>query len=331
MSDFAKDGEWARVFEFQIDKNALTASAEPVTAHVPSYIPAGVRTLAADSDETMLVLQSVGAPGSLYVYRYYWSGDQKLQSAWYRWDIPGAAILSGGFIDGDLFLLVSRVDGIFVERIRVKQDAVDPGLDYLVHLDRRVSSLALTAAYSAVTNRTTYTLPYPCAAGLTAVIVPGGTGTVGYAPDIVEVSGNTASLVGDTRGHRLYFGYPYVSRYRFSPLFYRRAGANGSSTAITYGRLQVHGITVTYGDAAAFRIEVTPDGREMSQFDFRGRVLGDPANLIGQLVLASGRTSVPILARNDRVKIELVADTWLPCSFLSATWRGRFNPRSRDL
>jgi len=40
--------------------------------------------------------------------------------------------------------------------------------------------------------------------------------------------------------------------------------------------------------------------------------------------------SFPLLSRNDRVKVKLVNDSWLPCSFVSAKWRGTWNPSSRQ-
>ena len=96
------------------------------------------------------------------------------------------------------------------------------------------------------------------------------------------------------------------------------------------GRLQIIGLSVTYTRTAYFRVEVTCEGRAKRTYTFNGRVISDGDNKTGVLVLDDGRFSFPVMSRNDRVIIELVNDTWLPCSFVSAKWRGTWNPHTRQ-
>jgi hypothetical protein len=78
------------------------------------------------------------------------------------------------------------------------------------------------------------------------------------------------------------------------------------------GRLQLKHLTLSYNNSSYFRIEVTPQGRQTYRYEVTGRVLGDGSNVLGSVPLRSGKKSVPILSRNDRVTIELVNESWMP-------------------
>jgi hypothetical protein len=59
-------------------------------------------------------------------------------------------------------------------------------------------------------------------------------------------------------------------------------------------------------------------------------VISSSENVTGGLAIGGGKFAFPIMSRNDRVVIELVNDTWLPSSFVSAKWHGTWNPSSRQ-
>jgi hypothetical protein len=46
--------------------------------------------------------------GKLFVYQYYWTKNDKLQSAWHRWEIGDARIMGAFFYDNILHLTVRR-------------------------------------------------------------------------------------------------------------------------------------------------------------------------------------------------------------------------------
>lgn len=325
VADSTANRDWAAVFDFFYDANSETGDADNVTAHVPSYIPSGVSQIIGSPDESCLAVLTAGDPAALYVHRFYWSGNQKVQSAWMRWTAPGAtAILRAGFIKSDIYALVRRPGGTTLERLRMSTSALDTDHGYLIHLDRRVTSDTLPEpSYSATANATTYTLPHVVEEGMMAV-------SAGRMLDIVTLAGTTVRLAGDTRNRRVYFGYPYVSRYRFSTLFARGQSNDGGTVAKVGGRLQLHHLTLSLDDTGYFRVEVTPDGRSTRTLDYHGRVLGDSQHVFGTVKPESRRFSIPIMSRNDRVVIDLVNDSWLPSSFISGTWRGQWNKNSLE-
>lgn len=325
VADSTANRDWAAVYDFFYDPNSETGDADNICAHTPSYIPSGVTQIIGSPDENCLAVLTNGDPAALYVHRFYWSGNQKVQSAWMRWTAPGAtAILRAQFIKSDVYALVRRPGGTSLERLRMSTSALDADHGYLIHLDRRVTSGQLAApVYRPATDTTSYVLPYVVDDRMTAV-------SGGRMLDIDSVGGTTVTLKGDTRGRLVYFGIAYESRYRFSTLFLRGQSGDGGSVAKIGGRLQLHHLALSLGKAGYFRVEVTPDGRATRSSEYHGRVLGDHQHVFGTVKPEARRFSVPIMSRNDRVVIDIVNDSWLPSSFVSATWRGQWNKNSLE-
>jgi len=258
--------------------------------------------------------------------------DEKVQSSWSKWTFEGAQVLASAIIGSELYVLMGRGGKAYLEKFRMDPASEDAGMGMLVNLDQRVDDSRLAApVYNSTTDTTTYTLPYPAHPKTVAVNRPGGTGVVGSEAHVKSVSGSTVTLRGNTTAQRLLFGYPYVSRYRFSPFYQRKPSATGSSLAQTDGRLQVHHLTLNYNHSAYFRVEVQTESRPLVKYDMNGVTIGAPTAIIGDIVLSGGRFNTPIMSRNDRVQIDIVNDTWLPSNILSASWRGIWNPKARQL
>ncbi|WP_234049845.1 MULTISPECIES: hypothetical protein [unclassified Xanthobacter] len=323
IADSTASRDYAAVYDFFYDNNSETGDADNVTAHTPSYIPTGVTQIIGSPDESCLAVLTDGDPSAVYIHRFYWAGQNKVQSAWMRWTTAGT-ILRAAFIKSDIYALVARPGGTCLEKLRMSTSALDADHGYLIHLDRRVTSDQLASpVYKSSSEVTTYTLPFVPQDGIIAV-------SSGRMLDVSSIGGVSVSLKGDTRGKLVYFGYPYESRYRFSTLFARGQSADGSSIAKINGRLQLHHLALSFDKTGYFRVEVTPDGRSLRSEEYHGRVLGDSQHVFGTVKPENRRWSVPIMSRNDRVIIDLVNDSWLPSSFISASWRGMWNQNNLE-
>lgn len=317
----------AHVVEYFLDKALETADYDIVTGHVPTYIPAGVTRLIGSPDLNLLLVHSSGDPAALYAYAFYWNGQEKLQSAWVRWEFPGVSEIKDiAFDKGLIRLLVKRGDITFLETIDAEQKVYDTGTSFTTYLDRQVE--LDDGVYDSGTGKTTFTLPYDVPTGLKVVTAASDTQLPGVEIEPSSTDGDDVVLDGDYTGEPVRFGIPYESRYRFSTFFLRDREAN---VAQLNGRLQVLNLNVVFSKSAHFKIEVTCEGRAKRTYEWNARTLDDPNNVLDAMVVKSGRTSVPIMSRNDRVIIDLVSDTWMPCAFTSAEWRGIFNPNSRHL
>lgn len=320
-------GGWSSLIEYFIDKQVQTADADDVSAHCPSYIPAGVRRLCASPDLDMVVVHSSGDPAALYVYKYFWSGQEKLQSAWTRWTYPNVTdIVDVTFDKGDLLVLFRRAGDLHLEKKSCEQGLADPGMAYTSFLDQHV--VLATGTYNSGTGRTKFTLPYNAPLGLVCLTAPGGSERPGVKLPYSQVTaGPDVYFEGNLSAEPMRFGVPYRSEHEFSEFFKR---SQDGKSADADGRLQLLSMAVTYAKTAYFRVEVTCEARPTRTYTFTGRIISDPDNVLGEIALDNGRFSFPLLSRSDRVKVKIVNDSWLPSSFVSAKWRGTWNPSSRQ-
>jgi hypothetical protein len=317
------------MFEYFLNKTTDTTETDEVTAQVPAYIPSGCRSMAPSPDLNMVVIHTIGDPGAVYVYNYLFNGETKLQSAWSRWSFPGATdILSMTFDKGWLTCVVRRPEGCFIERLNCEQRSTDLPDAFTAYLDRQVR---LQGVYNSNTNRTEYTLPYDVTNTLVAVTsASSGPYTIAGGSQLTyQIDGaKRISVAGNRSGQWVRFGYKYTSVYEFSEFFQR---SQDGKQVTQDGRIQLLSLAVNYASSAYFKVEVTAEGRPTRSYPFNGREVTSQNNIAGLIVLDTGKFSFPIMSRADRAKIRLVSDSWSPCGFISAEWRGTFNPASRQV
>ncbi|PLU17980.1 hypothetical protein BMJ31_21305 [Sinorhizobium medicae] len=234
-----------------------------------------------------------------------------------------------------MLLVVSRGGSVFFETMDIQPGAVDPGGEFVVNLDRRVFVTSKTGrTYDPYDKKTVVPVPFD-PTGADYVCVTGATGGSasphGLKVQILDKGVDTVTLSGDLRQENLYFGISYTMRYRLSDIFIRQPSQGGGSLAVTQGRLQLIKLILQYSKSTFIQVEVTPLGRSTRTYVHNGRLMGDPENKAGIATLKDGNFAVPILAQNNRVQIEIVNDSYLPSSVISAEWVGEYVQRNRRI
>lgn len=337
-------GTFAGIREYFTDGKIEAQDAQEVTGHVPKYIPGGVFKIAASGNEDMLAVLTDGSPNEVFIYKYYWANEEKLQSSWSRWRFaPGDRVLNCDFIESRLYLLIARHDGVHLESMNLEPGAVEDGWHIHVHLDSRLSEkdVALQFVENDPTlegdNQTSIALPYKLAPEdrIQIVTAPGGSRVEGVIFNNFTVNNSGGATVltleGDWRGQPFYIGKVYEFRYRFSTLVIKEESVGGGQMTVGEGRVQLRKVTLLYNESGYFRLEVTPFRRDTYRYTFSGRVLGSGSNIIGKVSVEEGKFRFPVSAKNDQVTIEIVNDSFLPCFFLSAEWEAFYSIRSQRL
>lgn len=298
-------GPWASVREYYVDPEAKVNDAADVAGHCPEYLAGSITQIAASSNEDMVLALTDSSPDTLYAYKYYWQGNEKVQSAWSKWKF-GGVILGFTFIDSYVALALDRNGRTYLELLNLTADGQEEarGFKNELHLDR-------------------------------LTFVSQGAAAPWTEPDMVAVDqkGNLYSgdalqrvLPNGTAAKPLYLGKRYHSYYRFSPLVLANADTR---VAPLVGRLMLRFMTLNYVDTGFFQVGVQVGTRPPQLYAYSGRRLGSPSNRLGQVPIDDGRYRFPILGEAQATSIWLESNSHLPCSFQSAEWEATYHRVSR--
>jgi hypothetical protein len=324
---------------FLPDTTSPVPASDEVTATVPRYIPADLVQMAATVSEEAVALITKSQPKRLYFYKFFFQGDQKLQSAWSYWEVEGGKQLLGiQFVDSDLYAVVQYADGVYLEQVVVRPENVDPGKDYELLVDRKASQAACTVTLtnpSGLDVQSTITLPYPRSTGGEYVVV--GTGGVGnpLAPGQVVFpiaqGANTITVRGNLTTASFWVGELYTMRYEFSTPYLKEQPQGGGVSIIGGPRLQMRTWTLMHDKSGHFELWITPRGRTTKKHPFNGLVMGDSAVALGTVAQQVGKFRVPVMAQNIDTKVEIFSRSPLPCRVQSAEWEGMYFSRADRL
>lgn len=320
--------------EYYSDDDTLTNDGLDISVSVQSLIPTNcyqiisntvedcLAILCSDTADAQVAPYSTGSnvtatnADTMYIYKYFFDGGKKVQTAWSKFEFTGVKILGGFSIESNIYLFTAegKTTKLFKIDLRNLKDAT---LGFGVYLDKRVS---VTGTYSSGTGLTTLTSPYGVKTGLMAVDKTDGTD---YA--LTNTSGSTYTLVGNHTN--LFIGTPFESKYSLSTQYVRENTGTGL-LAITTGRYQVRNIALTYENSGFFTAEVTPDNRSKSTTVMNGYVLGTSGSVIGAPALHSGTIKVPVQCRNTDFTFDITSSSHLPMYVASAEVEGYYHNRA---
>jgi len=331
----ADTANYSRMYEYFASASTGLEQASDVTAHVPRYIPKGASVLAGSPNLDALFVVTESKPNVVYVYQFFWVGDQKAQSAWHQWDFAdGDSILAMEVVDEYLYMVISRSTGTSIERINLTSGYVHPDIGKALHLDRQMS---VSGTYLPVEDKTEYTLPgafeQPTFRAVRGSGHPEGVGSL-IDPSTYEwPTPLTFKVPGDTSANPVHFGANYTARYTFSEQF--MVGREGQ--AITTGRLILRTFTLYFTDTAFFKLEVAPYGINPTveevvpagTADFTAKTLGVASLKLGEPSYETGAWSFQVYGNSRDATVAVINDTHVSSSFQSAEWEGMYNNRAR--
>jgi len=108
MYFIAPQSSFSAVREYSVQPDTLITDAADVTAHVPRLIPNNLKQIVSENNLEYLFLintDEYSTEGNqMFIYKFYWQGNEKVQSAWIKWDLWFKP-LGGITFDGKLILV----------------------------------------------------------------------------------------------------------------------------------------------------------------------------------------------------------------------------------
>ena len=300
----SKRGAWSGMWEYFVDTDTDTNDATEISSHIPEYLNGEIINIQASSNEDMILVQTDNDPTALYLYRYYWSGREKLQASWSRWVFDGD-VVSMSFNRADIYILIKRGTNLFLERINLSVDEATTYTtgSFSIHLDRRV--MLETGGLTAI--------PYTDA----------NTIYIDQTGKIITLGQVAAKL---TNSEKVFAGVPFTFKYEFSEPVLKQ-----DNKAITTGHLQLRNYAVVFNNTGFFNVVLRPLKRTPYTRTFTGRVVGSSANILNVAAIESGTYRFGVIGNSSVTSVTIESDSHLPCVFQSAEWEGFFNLRSRRM
>lgn len=324
-SEYTSIKEYYSVQQVSDEKNA-----QDITSHVPDYIPNGVYQIAGNTDENIMMFLTKGDKTGIYVYKYLFVNENRVQSSWSRWEFNGRVY--GVFFAGStMYLLINRGGKHCLEKMNFTTFSTEdlPGKEpYRVYLDSK--KIATTAKYDNNTNTTTFDILNEYGAeddtayNLVGIVTPDGKYTEG------KVSDGKMILMGDYHQKDVIIGLPYRFHIRLSPIYLHTTGNNGTSSVLT-GRLQVRYIHLNYANTGGFTVKVHYHGGRECKYVMTARNIGEDSATLGRLPDDTGIFKFPVQSLNTNVNIDVDSTLPLPLALIGFTWEGTFVARSKGV
>lgn len=291
-----KSGSFSGVREFFTKDDSDIKDAPEITTHVPTYIKGQIIDIKASSNEDMLIALTDHDKSECYVYKWYNSTNERLQSSWSKWKFA-KNIVNFYFNNSDVYFTFN--DGSF-EKMSLSQ-ADDP-----IYLDHQFNT-------SDVSN-----IPDDYLTSTMIAITEDGQNLGTWNPDGYGVDFLVHPIIEYLEtGKHVTMGEPYTFKYQMSEQVFKPA--QGDSTKMA--RMQLRKMAFNFSNTGTFDVTVDSIGRDPSVATFTGRILGQADNILGQAaIVPEGSFEVGVQAQSDKTSITITNDTHLPSVFQSAEW-----------
>lgn len=320
---------------YTMDNTTATKDAQDITSHVPSFIPNGVYAFYPCGNENIILIASTGNTERLYIYKYLFTEESRMQSSWSYWDFKGGKILGGGFIDSEFYMLIVRGSHLYMEKMIFTYNTKDyTDEPYRVFLDRKaVSSPIASTNYDSINDRTQVHLKSVYDSNISSdvsygIVTPDGHY---YEFDYDEVNKDNCWITGNLTGQKVTFGETFEFVAGLSRIMIKHR-TDAGIVAEEEGRLQLTRLKLNYSRSGYFEVHVDhEDPRNNHTYYHTARILGAGVNKVGEVPLETGTITVPIMSVNDNCVIYVSSKAPTAMSLLGFTWEGNYIKRTRSV
>ena len=305
------------------------------TKVVPSLLSKDIDLLA-NSRENGLVFFGKTGEDIVYGFKTVTIGDQRLQSAWFKWKFNNP--IKYHFVQDDKYYFLDTDN--FLQSINLTQNDADPsineeGVNYLIHLDNWTTVQG--GAYNNTTNVTTFTdgsssCEFTWQSSVTTpngdlvvIDIDSGTSRVGrYAPVTVTSAGSTFTVPGDWSSSTLYIGYLYDYQVDF-PRLYTTKQVGQNTVADTSASLVLHRLNLSLGKVGLYETTLTRIGKDPYTEIYESTPL-NLYNVSDAPYIEEVIKTIPVYDKNKNVDITLKSTHPSPCTLRSLQWEGDYSP-----
>jgi len=343
-------GAYSRFFEMFDIKREGEPQLVDVTKVVPKLLPNTIDILSISRENSMIFFSTKDS-ARMYLYRYFNTGSERLQGAWFEWAFP-FNIAYTFVLDDDLYL-VSTTHELLVLNLRnvsavvnnadiqdttdllinITTDRFGDLQNFKVHLDGM--EFVTAGSYNSTDNTTAVSWPNHVPTiynNRDPFAVDSSTGEVFLYK---SNSGDDFVFHGNFAGNQIIIGYPFMSFLELPTIYVSKTAGNKTTSDVTasltlqrihYHLGQVSEIEFAYIAPGTIKPEATSPGTDS---DVR-TILATPSNSYKSDKIA-GFSDVTltqsIYRRNFNLYHLLFSYHPGPCTLHSITWEGDYTPK----
>ena len=343
------------------DPEARDLQAFDLTDSVPSYIENPFRAVATMPQENLVIGLPKAEGGDmqdLYLYKYLDRGNERIQSAWFKFSLTSQGITADTqqiigihTVENVLYVLSRFVDSgtagnshTAIHKIEFTTEGITDLFSQPPLLDNVLSRLGnndglIQDGGALVGGDTVFTLPYGSegkSASDFQIITKHKTGNDGGVV-IPILSGTflaestTLTVDGDKRAEHVWIGSKYDMTYKYASPIFKGPSSGGGASLVTSGRYQIHSADIVYHDTNTFNVAVSVEGRSDYSYTFTADTTQVDVTSEGSVGLDSGDMRIPIHAKNDTYSMTITSDSAYPVKLLSTEFEAQYNARSRRM
>ena len=349
---------YARAFEATIIDDDTPPNILEQTRVVPEFLP---KDITKSTNSTAIGIVTYGKKGdnTVYHYKYYNTGNNREQSAWYSWTLTGTMqhmlYTAGSFFtvtlhDGSYKLCrheyVADADNTraYVLGTGTVGSPLETSRQFEAHLDNMTiaTNVAGSAQTTTAPEKTVLTIPYT-PANTTNLFMVGlsgndsdGNSIVGTvrAADAVGTNSVTFNNINLHSAAKVAVGYKYTSIIEL-PTYYFNVGQN---TYDTDGDLRISGINFEMGVGGPLEFHLTSpyqyvdaNGNVTKDIDdyvqFESGILSDSSVFDKPPADLATSVRVPVQRKNEKYTLQIQIPDPFSTAIISASWDGVYHNR----
>ena len=282
-----------------------------------------------NSRENGLILFSEEDTPTLYGYRYFTSGNERILQAWFSWTLTGT-VRYHCMLDDALYVVVRNNNKDQLLKYSIKLDDnghfVTAGEDDPIHLDHCPSVTTGGGTYNSATNKTTFPKPtgFESSNDIAAYDTDSGTNLGRFAD--VTINGSNLEITGNWSGETFLIGYQFEMQVELPKIFFTYRAGNATRRD-TRSDLIVHRVKFNFGQVGFYNMEVNRVGKPL----FIQQIESTPAdvytaNSVGFVPDVQG--VVPCYERNKNLIITVTSKHPSPATIVSYQWEGKYTNKN---
>jgi hypothetical protein len=317
--------------------------------------------LISNSRENGTIFFSKKGETTLYGYKYFNSSEQRLQAAWFTWELMGT-IEHHAVLDDSLYVVIRNGGKDVLQKYSLKLDTGEyeindnmntttdttDDISYRIHLDNAATIASSSLTYEAANNRTVFNLPtgFNNSSGqLSVYVVPSSTdltfqGRSENVSTYVESGVTKVSLPGNwktydpqyvddgntgddvTPANNIILGYQFDMEVKF-PTIYFGQQAGDSWRNLTNGSLVVHRIKLNFGANGLYSTIIDRIGKPQYTETWEPTI-SDQYGANRVQINEEATQVVPTYEKNRNLTLTLKSTHPTPATLYSMTWEGDY-------